>query len=191
MALQAKRYQVFISSTFEDLKEERRAVQDVIISTGDFPVQMESFPAADEDQFEFIKSLIDHCDYYVLIIAGRYGTVAEDGMSYTEKEYRYAVSKGVPVLVMIHNNRGSIAADKSEKTEESKEYLEHFIVPHRGSVKPTPLGGMGRWSVCGVDWWYGIAEAWQPHCLGLQVSHRLGYEISLPGAWRRCWRAVP
>lgn len=127
MALQSKRYQVFISSTFEDLKEERRAVQDVIISTGDFPVQMESFPAADENQFDFIKSLIDGCDYYVLIVAGRYGSVAEDGLSYTEKEYRYAVSQGVPVLVMVHSDRGSIAADKSEETKSGKEQLERFI----------------------------------------------------------------
>lgn len=127
MAIQEKRYQVFISSTFEDLKEERRAVQDVIISNGDFPVQMESFPAADEDQFDFIKSLIDNCDYYVLIIAGRYGTVAEDGLSYTEKEYQYAVSQGVPVLVMIHSNRGSIAAGKSEETKNGKNQLERFI----------------------------------------------------------------
>ncbi|MBS9716755.1 DUF4062 domain-containing protein [Pseudohalocynthiibacter aestuariivivens] len=122
-----KRYQVFISSTFEDLREERRAVQDLVISTGDFPVQMESFPAADEDQFEFIKSLIDQCDYYVLIIAARYGTVADDGMSYTEKEYHYAASKGVPVLVMLHSNRGSIATDKSEETPEGKERLRKFI----------------------------------------------------------------
>lgn len=122
-----KRYSVFISSTFEDLKGERRAVQDVIISAGDFPVQMESFPAADEDQFEFIKALIDKCDYYVLIVAGRYGTPAEDGMSYTEKEYRYAVSKGIPVLVMLHGDRGNIPANKSEDSAEGKKRLSEFV----------------------------------------------------------------
>ncbi|TAY87953.1 DUF4062 domain-containing protein [Rhizobium leguminosarum] len=125
--MQDKRYQVFISSTFEDLREERRAVQDVVISTGDFPVQMESFPAADEDQFGFIKSLIDQCDYYVLIIAARYGTVAEDGLSYTHKEFRYAVSKGVPILVMLHGNRGGISTDKSEATDAGKKLLDGFI----------------------------------------------------------------
>ena len=122
-----KRYSVFISSTFEDLKDERRAVQDVVISAGDFPVQMESFPAADEDQFEFIKALIGKCDYYVLIVAGRYGTPAEDGMSYTEKEYRYAVSKGIPVLVMLHGDRGNIPANKSEDTIEGKKRLAEFV----------------------------------------------------------------
>ncbi len=122
-----KRYQVFISSTFEDLKAERRAVQDVVISTGDFPVQMESFPAADEPQFAFIKSLIDMCDYYVLIIAGRYGAKAENDISYTEKEYQYAVSIGVPVLVMLHGNRGKIIADKTESTDEGKKCLDAFV----------------------------------------------------------------
>ncbi len=125
--LNEKRYQVFISSTFDDLKAERRAVQDVVINTGDFPVQMESFPAADEDQFVFIKSLIDNCDYYVLIIAGRYGSLAEDGLSYTEKEYQYAVSVGVPVLVMLHGDSGKIPAEKTEDTEAGKKRLAAFI----------------------------------------------------------------
>lgn len=126
--MQGKRYQVFISSTFEDLQAERHAVQDAVISTGDFPVQMESFPAADQDQFEFIKSLIDQCDYYVLIIAGRYGTIAADGLSYTHKEFRYAVSKGVPILVLLHGDRGKISVDKSEETATSKKRLSDFIV---------------------------------------------------------------
>ena len=122
-----KRYQVFIGSTFEDLKDERRAVQDVVINTGNFPVQMESFPAVDENQFNFIKGLIDKCDYYILIIAGRYGTVADDGLSYTHKEFKYAVSKGVPVLVMLHGARDDIPSGKSEKTEEGKGKLQDFI----------------------------------------------------------------
>ena len=40
-------------------------------------------------------------DYFVLII-GRYcGTLFEEGISYTEKEYDYALSKGIPVLSFI------------------------------------------------------------------------------------------
>ena len=122
-----KRYSIFISSTFEDLRAERQAVQDVVIGAGDFPVQMESFPAADEDQFEFIKALIDKCDYYVLVVAGRYGALADDGMSYTEKEYRYAVSKGIPILAMLHGDRGSISANKSEDSADGKKRLDAFI----------------------------------------------------------------
>ena len=122
-----KRYSVFISSTFEDLKQARQAVQDVLISAGDFPVQMESFPAADENQFAFIKTLIDKCDYYILIVAGRYGTPADDGMSYTEKEYHYAVSVGIPVLVLLHGDRGNIPANMSEDSPAGKKRLADFV----------------------------------------------------------------
>lgn len=122
-----KKYQVFISSTYEDLVKERRVVEETVIISGDFPVQMESFPATDKDQFEFIKTLIDRCDYYILIVAGRYGSIADDGLSYTEKEYRYAVEKGVPVLVMLHKERGGLRKDKSESTPEGQAKLESFI----------------------------------------------------------------
>ena len=126
-SMQQKRYQVFISSTYEDLRNERRSVQDVIVSGGDFPVQMEDFPAADEGQFEFIKKLIDECDYYILIIAGRYGSFDDDGLSYTHKEFRYAVERKVPVLVMLRANLGDIPRDKSETSEAGSKKLKEFI----------------------------------------------------------------
>lgn len=122
-----KRYTVFISSTYEDLKEERKAVQDVILRGGDFPVQMEYFPAADEDQLEFIKPLIEQCDYYILVIGGRYGTPTEDGVSYTEKEFRHAVEKGLKIIVMRHGAPEAIPTGKSESSASGKRKLAQFI----------------------------------------------------------------
>ena len=58
----------------------------------------------DEEQFAFIKTVIDDCDYYILIVANRYGSLASDGLSYTEKEYDYAVSKKIPVLSFLHKD---------------------------------------------------------------------------------------
>ncbi|MGV4033752.1 DUF4062 domain-containing protein [Citrobacter freundii] len=80
-----KRYQVFVSSTFTDLEEERKHVIQTLMEMDCIPAGMELFPAIDEGQWEFIKKVIDDCDYYLLIIGGRYGSVAEDGLSYTEK----------------------------------------------------------------------------------------------------------
>lgn len=125
--MNTKRFSIFISSTFEDLRDERRAVQDAVIEGGDFPVQMESFPAADQDPFALITSLLDQCDYYVLIIGGRYGTVTEDGKSYTHKEFLYAVERDIPVLVMLHGNPGQLIADKIEKDPEGRKLLAEFI----------------------------------------------------------------
>lgn len=120
------RYQVFVSSTFTDLKEEREKVLQAILERKAFPAGMELFPSADEEQFEFIKREIDSSDYYIVIIAGRYGSVAEDGVSYTEKEYDYAVSIGKPVMTFLHKDIGKLIGDRLERGNEGQEKLQKF-----------------------------------------------------------------
>ncbi|CDU12941.1 conserved hypothetical protein [Vibrio coralliirubri] len=72
------------------------------------------FPATDEEQWEFIKKVIDDCDYYLLIIGGRYGSLSNDGISYTEKEYRYAVEKGIKVIAFLHQSPDELAVVKTD-----------------------------------------------------------------------------
>lgn len=122
----SKRYQVFVSSTYADLKEERAKVIQTIMELDCIPAGMEIFPAIDEEQFNFIKRIIDDCDYYLLIIGGRYGTVSEDGLSYTEKEYGYAIEKGIKVIAFIHSNPDEIPFGKSEKDTVLRQKLEDF-----------------------------------------------------------------
>lgn len=89
--MNGKKFQVFISSTYIDLIEERRKVLDVLLMADCIPAGMEAFVATDNEQFEVIKKVIDLCDYYVLIIGQRYGSINEStGISYTEMEYEYA-----------------------------------------------------------------------------------------------------
>jgi hypothetical protein len=120
------RYQVFVSSTFTDLKEEREKVLQAILENRAFPAGMELFPAADDEQFEFIKREIESSDYYIVIIAGRYGSVAQDGLSFTEKEYDFAISIGKPVLTFLHKDIGKLIGDKLEPTDEAKANLKRF-----------------------------------------------------------------
>jgi Domain of unknown function (DUF4062) len=82
-------YSVFVSSTYEDLREERAAVQKALLQLHCMPIGMELFGSADEEAWDFIKRQIEDCDYYVVIVADKYGSTAEDGVSYTEKEYNY------------------------------------------------------------------------------------------------------
>ena len=122
-----KKYTVFLSSTYDDLREERREVIHALLEMDCIPCSMETFPADDAEQFEFIKSVIDECDYYILIIAGRYGTVGKNGKSFTEMEYRYALEKGIPVFSFIHSDIDSISLKKSEKNEINRKKLKTFI----------------------------------------------------------------
>jgi hypothetical protein len=121
-----KRYQVFISSTFADLQEERAKVQQAIMELDCIPAGMEIFPAIDEEQFEFIKRVIDDCDYYLLIIGGRYGSVSDAGVSYTQMEYEYAISKGLKVMAFLHQDPESLPLKKSEQDAAAREKLAAF-----------------------------------------------------------------
>lgn len=121
-----KRYQVFISSTYADLKEERAKVIQTIMELDCIPAGMEVFPAIDEEQFEFIKKVIDDCDYYLLIIGGRYGSLSEEGISYTEMEYDYAIRKGIKVIAFVHSNPDEIPLGKSEKDADLRQKLQEF-----------------------------------------------------------------
>jgi len=121
-----KRYQVFISSTYADLQEERRYVMQALMEMNCIPAGMELFPAADEEQWEFIKKIIDECDYYLLILAGRYGSTTSDRISYTEKEFDYAVQKGLKVICLIHKNPADIPVKKSEEDPEIRKKLNAF-----------------------------------------------------------------
>jgi hypothetical protein len=87
-----KRLQVFVSSTFSDLREERQAAVEAILSAGHIPAGMELFSAGDESQMEVIKQWIDESDVYLLILGGRYGSIdPRSGKSYTQLEYEYAL----------------------------------------------------------------------------------------------------
>lgn len=121
-----KRYQVFISSTFRDLEKEREIAVQSLMKLDCIPSGMELFPAADIEQFEFIKSVISDCDYYVLIIGGKYGTITEEGVSYTEKEYDFAINQKIPVLAFLHKTPEKLSVENAEITKEARDKLDSF-----------------------------------------------------------------
>ena len=121
-----KRFQIFVSSTYTDLTEERQAVAQTLLKMQCIPSGMEWFPADTEEQWAVIRRVIDDCDYYVLIIGGRYGSKTAEGLSYTEKEFDYALLKGLPVLVFCHADPQNIPVRKSETDADARAKLETF-----------------------------------------------------------------
>jgi hypothetical protein len=92
-----KKLQVFVSSTYSDLKAERQSAVDAILKAGHIPAGMELFAAGDESQLETIKKWIDNSDIFMLILGSRYGSIEpKSKKAYIEVEYDYAVNKGKP-----------------------------------------------------------------------------------------------
>jgi hypothetical protein len=121
-----KRYQVFISSTYEDLTMERQEVMHALLELDCIPAGMELFPAANEDQWSLIRKVIDESDYYLVISAGRYGSIGPHGQSYTEMEYRYAIDSKTPVIAFLHRDPSQLIASKCEQTDEGRAKLQEF-----------------------------------------------------------------
>lgn len=139
------KYQVFVSSTYTDLIEERRSVIETILNMGHIPVGMEAFQASDDTQWDYIKRRIDESDYYVLIVAERYGSEL-DGKSYTQMEYEYAIAQGVPVAAFLLDGSAraswpanKVEYDKKEKVEQFRALCQQKLVKHWRN--PDDLGG--------------------------------------------------
>lgn len=120
-----RKYQIFISSTFEDLREQREQVVRAVLEMGHIPVGMEMFSAADDQQWTIIQRHIDDADYYVVLVAHRYGSMDGD-RSYTEKEYDYACSCGVPVLGFVIEAAAPWNPERIDRDPVKSEALHRF-----------------------------------------------------------------
>lgn len=93
---------VFLSSTYLDLIEHRKAVVNALRSMDEEVGHMEIFGARDSEATSVSLEELDKCDVLVGVYAYRYGTVpAGAKASVTEQEYLHAMSKKIPVLVFV------------------------------------------------------------------------------------------
>jgi hypothetical protein len=124
-----RRYEIFISSTYEDLRDERRRLENSILAQGHFPVGMERFAGGHEPQWSLIEQILDSADYYVLVVGGRYGTLVEKGdMSFTEAEFRHAreTKKCIIVFMIDEDALSLLPAERREGDAAKQRMLERF-----------------------------------------------------------------
>ena len=123
----SKKYQFFISSTYNDLAEERQEIIKAILKLNHIPIGMEMFSANDEEQWAEIKRTIDTSDYFIVIIGHKYGSQTREGISYTEKEYDYANDLGIPIMAFIRNRNAPISNELRDSDTILSDKLDHFI----------------------------------------------------------------
>jgi nucleoside 2-deoxyribosyltransferase len=135
-----KRLQIFVSSTYIDLREERQAAVEAILTSGHIPAGMELFTAGDESQMEVIKQWIDESDVYLLILGGRYGSIEPNsGKSYTHIEYEYAAALNKPLFSCVieedaldervkKDGRKILEQDNPQKLKEFRSFVSSKMV---------------------------------------------------------------
>jgi hypothetical protein len=97
-----RRYQVFISSTFSDLQDERKAAVEAVFERGHIPIDMARFSPANESDLHVIRKAMSDSQVYLLILGHRYGEIIPGrDISYTELEYDLAQEKRLHTLVFL------------------------------------------------------------------------------------------
>ena len=80
-----RKYQVFISSTYMDLKEIRAFTYMSILEMGHIPVGLDIFNVQKNYTTEkYTAKYIDTCEFVVMIIGERYGSISLTDRSYVE-----------------------------------------------------------------------------------------------------------
>jgi len=124
-----KKIKVFVSSTYEDMKEERDCAFQALMKNGCIIGGMELFTGDNIEKFEVIKKDIEDSDIFLLIMGGRYGTICpETGKSFIHMEYDYAKKLDIPVGVVAISN--DYLAQKKESS-----YANHGNSYDEGSEK--------------------------------------------------------
>src|SRR5260370_42160822 len=70
-----RKFQVFVSSTYNDMQAERQAAVQAILTAGHIPAGMELFAAGDKSQLDTIRRVIDQADVFMLFLGGRYSSI--------------------------------------------------------------------------------------------------------------------
>jgi hypothetical protein len=123
-----KKYQIFVSSTYEDLFETRREVIEQIQKMGHFAAGMEKLSASDAGQWDAISATIRQSDYYVCILGHRYGWAKDkNSISYTEREWDYAKSLNIPIMSFIIRADALVDPSKLDKEAFKKAKLKKFV----------------------------------------------------------------
>ncbi|MDQ0090523.1 hypothetical protein J2T12_003946 [Paenibacillus anaericanus] len=135
-----KRLQVFISSTYSDMIEERQAAVTAVLNAGHIPAGMELFKSGDQSQKETIKRWIDESDVYMLILGGRYGSIDEEsGKSYTHWEYDYAGETGKRRFAVVIDEEKLII-----KGQENIRFIERQNYPKYMDFRSEVLSNMSK-----------------------------------------------
>lgn len=118
---------VFISSTYEDLRECRRKAWEVLRAFAADVRGMEEFGARKEAPLETCLAEVDQCDIFVGIIGFRLGFIdRKSGKSFTQREYERAYEYHKDVRIYLMDDSTAMVPARFIDRDERHVKLEDF-----------------------------------------------------------------
>lgn len=99
---------VFLSSTYRDLAAHRNVVEASFAMSGIAYNAMEHFGATPTPPIQTCLAAVYASDVFVGVLGVRYGaSPPKSAQSYTEREYRRARSRGLPIFMFLIDERNA------------------------------------------------------------------------------------
>jgi len=132
------RYHIFIGSTLDDLKNERKDMIRIIMELGHIPVTAEYLDNSVRNFEQLLEKIIEECDYFIAVTAHKYAPTG-GRLSPLEAEYNIAYRKNIPVLSLVIDEKARWKANKKEKAQSLINKLEDLKKRLRGGPCETWL----------------------------------------------------
>ena len=138
-----RRYKIFLSSSFEDLKEARSKLILATLRLKHIPTGMELF-CAGPPVLTAVEEEIASSDIFAILVGGRLGSrISEDldALSYTEHEYEFAINHNKPILAFLLDDREYEQARHALPLDSKERDHDEPLRKFRERVKRTKAGG--------------------------------------------------
>jgi len=107
------KYHIFIGSTLDDLKSERKELPRIVMELGHIPVMADHIDAEARNAQMLLQKTIEECDYFIALVAHKYQK-SDDAVNPLAAEYSIAAKKGIPVLALIIDDKARWKPAKKE-----------------------------------------------------------------------------
>jgi len=119
------KYHIFIGSTLDDLKNERKVLPRIVMELGHIPVMADYFDDTARNSQNLLQKAIEECDYFIALVANKYS--AADGKTLPlVAQYAIAAKKGIPVLALVIDEKARSTQAKKEQDPEIIRKLDIF-----------------------------------------------------------------
>ena len=130
-------YHIFIGSTPDDLKNERKELPRIVMELGHIPVMADYLDSSAKTTPMLLQKIIGDCDYFFALVAHKFVVNGHD--SPLAAEYSLAVKNNIPVLGLIIDEKARWKAAKKEKNPALISRLDDFKVKLRAGPCETWL----------------------------------------------------
>ena len=108
------KHHIFIGSTLDDVKSERKEILRIVMELGHIPVVADYLDDTAKNAPKLLERIIEECDYFIALVAHKFRDKDEDILPMVN-ETSIAAKYNIPVIALIIDDKARWKPEKKEK----------------------------------------------------------------------------